>query len=93
MKCTVEIGLKWHDIHTKIRGDLLRYLSNMTVITATLRDAAKLVLLRKRFVEYAAEMDSCGTFMKIDTGVEAILRFFLGNLRGCNAGITEGRDL
>jgi hypothetical protein len=32
-------------------------------------------------------------FMKIATGVQAILRGFLRNLRGCNVGITDGRDL
>jgi hypothetical protein len=47
---------------------------------------------------YAVETASCGmiyfqSFMKIDTGVQAILRFCLRNLRGCDVGITEGRDL
>jgi hypothetical protein len=32
-------------------------------------------------------------FMKIGTGVRAILRFCLGSLRGYNVGITDGRDL
>jgi hypothetical protein len=37
-------------------------------------------------------MASCGmiylpNFMKIGTGVQAILRFCLSNLNGCNAGI------
>jgi hypothetical protein len=30
-------------------------------------------------------------FMKADAGVQAILRFILRNLRGCNVGITDGR--
>jgi hypothetical protein len=43
------------------------------------------------------EMSSCGmicvpSFMKIDTGVQAILRFGPRNLRGCNVSITDGRD-
>jgi hypothetical protein len=43
---------------------------------------------------YAIEMASCGmiytpSFMKIGTGVQAILRFCLSNLRGCEVGITE----
>jgi hypothetical protein len=33
------------------------------------------------------------SFMKISTGVQAILRFSHRNLRGCNVGITDGRDL
>jgi hypothetical protein len=47
---------------------------------------------------YAVEIPSQGmiflpSFMKIDAGVQAILRFCLRNLRGCNVGITDGRDL
>jgi hypothetical protein len=47
---------------------------------------------------YAIEMASCSMtylicFMKIGTGVQAILRLSLRNLRGCNAGITDGKDL
>jgi hypothetical protein len=26
-------------------------------------------------------------------GVEALLRFYLSNFNGCNAGVTDGRDL
>jgi hypothetical protein len=33
------------------------------------------------------------SFMKIGTGIQAILRLCRRNLRGCNVGITEGRDL
>jgi hypothetical protein len=32
-------------------------------------------------------------FKKIGTGVEGILRFCLSNLKGCNVGITDKRDL
>jgi hypothetical protein len=31
--------------------------------------------------------------MKIGTAVQAILRFFLSHFKGCNVGITDGRDL
>jgi hypothetical protein len=46
----------------------------------------------------AVEMASCGmihipSFMKIGTGVRAILRFCLGNLRDCNVAITDGGGL
>jgi hypothetical protein len=42
---------------------------------------------------YAIEMPSCGmlslpSFMKIGTGVQAISRFRLSNLNGCNIDIT-----
>jgi hypothetical protein len=33
------------------------------------------------------------SFMKTGTGVQAILRFYLSNLKGCNADITDERDL
>jgi hypothetical protein len=44
-----------------------------------------------------AEITSYGmiyvpSFMKIGTGVQAVLRLLLGNLRGCNVGITDWRD-
>jgi hypothetical protein len=49
---------------------------------------------------YTVEMASCGmiysylpSFMKIGIGVQAALRFCLRNLRGCNVGITDGKDL
>jgi hypothetical protein len=50
------------------------------------------------FMKYAVEMTLCGMmcithFMKIGTGVQAILRFSFRNLRGCNVGITDGRGL
>jgi hypothetical protein len=48
-------------------------------------------------MKYAVEMVSCGiicipSFMKIDTGVQVILRFCLRNLRGYNVGTADGRD-
>jgi hypothetical protein len=33
------------------------------------------------------------SFMKIDIGVQTILRFCLSNLNSCNVGISDGRDL
>jgi hypothetical protein len=32
-------------------------------------------------------------FMKIGTGIEAVLRFYLVSLKRCNIGITDGWDL
>jgi hypothetical protein len=48
-------------------------------------------------MKYAVGMASCGViyvprFMKIGIGVQAILRFCFRNFRGCNVGITDGRD-
>jgi hypothetical protein len=47
---------------------------------------------------YAVEIASYGmiyipSFMKIGMGVQAILRLCLRNLKGCNFGITDDRDL
>jgi hypothetical protein len=49
-------------------------------------------------MNYVVEIASCGTiylisFIKIGKGVQAILRFGLSNFKGCNVGITDGRDL
>jgi hypothetical protein len=46
-------------------------------------------------MKHAVEMASCGmtympSFMTI--GVQAILRFILRKVRGCDIGTTEGRD-
>jgi hypothetical protein len=41
-------------------------------------------------MKYAVETASRGM---ICTDVQAILRFYLRNLRGCNVGITSGMDL
>jgi hypothetical protein len=51
----------------------------------------------KEFMIYAVEMASCGmiylpSFMKIGTGVQAILKFWIRKLKICNVGITDGRD-
>jgi hypothetical protein len=47
---------------------------------------------------HAVDMVSYGkmyipSLIKIGTGIRAILRLCLRNLRGCNVGITVGRDL
>jgi hypothetical protein len=50
------------------------------------------------FMKYANDMVSGGmiyilSFIKTGTGVQAILRFYLYNLRGCSVSITVERDL
>jgi hypothetical protein len=52
----------------------------------------------KGFKKGAIEMVSRGiiyipSFVKIGIGAQAILSLGLRNLRGCNVGITDGRDL
>jgi hypothetical protein len=49
-------------------------------------------------MKYAVEVALCDmmhipNFMKIGIGFQAILRFCLRNLRGCNVGIIDGRGL
>jgi hypothetical protein len=48
-------------------------------------------------MKYPVEIASCGmihvpSFMKIGRGIQATYKFCLRNLRGCNVGITDGRD-
>jgi hypothetical protein len=57
-----------------------------------------LVLLIEEFYRLLHCDGLCGmiyipSFMKTDVGVQAILRFSIENLRGCNVGITDGRNL
>jgi hypothetical protein len=52
-----------------------------------------LVLLIEEIYEARVEVASCGMmFMKIGTGVQALLRGCLRNLKGWNI-ISDGRDL
>jgi hypothetical protein len=49
-------------------------------------------------MKYTVEMASCGmmyipSFMKIGIDVQSILRFCLNNLKGCDVGNTDGKDL
>jgi hypothetical protein len=55
-----------------------------------------LVLLMGGLMIYAIEMASCGvifllSFMKVGTDLQAMLRFCLSNVNGCNVGITVGK--
>jgi hypothetical protein len=57
-----------------------------------------LVLLNKSFFDYVIELALCGmiyvpSFLKINTRVQAILKFCLRNFRGCYVGIADGGDL
>jgi hypothetical protein len=44
-------------------------------------------------VESSGDTISLPSFMKLGTGVQAVLRFYHSNLNGCNVGISKGRDL
>jgi hypothetical protein len=91
-------GVRGQDIYTKFNDDRFRHLSVITVITATILEVVMLVLPIEGILKYTVQMTSCGiiyiqSFMKIGTGVQAILRFRLINLRGYNVDITNGRGL
>jgi hypothetical protein len=49
-------------------------------------------------VSHAVEMAADGmiwmpSFMAVGLGMQVMLRFFFDNSRGCNVGITNGRNL
>jgi hypothetical protein len=49
-------------------------------------------------MKYAVEMTSCGityvpSFLKIGGDIQAMLRFNFRNVRSCNFGVIDGRDL
>jgi hypothetical protein len=63
-----------------------------------LRECDDVITDGKVFDGKAFEMTFCGmiyilSFVKIGTGVEAILRFYLSNLSGSNVDIANGKDL
>jgi hypothetical protein len=77
-------------------------LSNIKGIISILWEAVLLVLLMQGiygFVVYAVEIALVtmilyiSSFMNNGTDVQAILKFCLRNLRGCNVGVTDGRDI
>jgi hypothetical protein len=91
-------GLRGHDISSKFHGNRFRHLSNITVITATNWEAVILILLIGANYEVGrwddfVWHDMLPSFMKIGTDTAAILRLCLGNLTGCNVGISDVRDL
>jgi hypothetical protein len=91
-------GLRWHYVHTESHDDQFRHSSNIEGITSTVWEAVVLVLLVRgiynvRHWDGVSGMIFLPSIMKIGTGLQAILRFCLRNLRGSNVGITGGRDL
>jgi hypothetical protein len=50
------------------------------------------------YIKYAVEIGSGGmiyipSLIKFGTGVQAILRVWFSNMKGCDVGIDNGRDL
>jgi hypothetical protein len=90
--------MAWH-IHAKFHDNQFRSSCNIKVITSRIWEAIVLVLLMRdlwcmplRWTEVAWYINIT-SFMKIGTGIQANFRFCLSNLKGCNTGITDRRDL
>jgi hypothetical protein len=79
--------LWWHAIPTEFHEDWFRHSRNIQVFTATVWEAVILLILKGGIMKCATEMSSHGMicmlrFMTIGTGVQAIIRFCLSNMRG-----------
>jgi hypothetical protein len=79
----------------------IMHLSNVMAITAKIWEPVMLVINIEGIYE-VCRWDGfilhdirikLSSFMKMGTGVQAILRFSLRNIKGCNSGITDGRDV
>jgi hypothetical protein len=91
-------GFMQHDILTKFHEDLYGHSSNIKILSQKFERLLCWYYLWEGFIIYAVEMASCRmiclpSFVKIATGVQAILKFYLRNLEGYNVGITYRRDL
>jgi hypothetical protein len=103
IKCPVEVDssgmIYTYSVHTKFHHDQFRYLSNITIITATnMRGCNVGTSNRRELMESVIEMAAYvmiyePSLLKIYARIQAILRFFQRNLRGCNIVITEEREL
>jgi hypothetical protein len=78
-------GLRWHDIRPKFHYNWIRHLSNVRVSTSTIWEAVILVLLIER--NHAVCLSDGFTRHDIHTDVQAILRFKIRYMKGCNIGI------
>jgi hypothetical protein len=83
-------------IHVKFHDDWFPHSSNIKLITSIIQEDSVLVLMTEGIYEVRLEIASCGiicisSFMKTGIDIQAIFRFCLSNLRGCNIGVTDGR--
>jgi hypothetical protein len=107
-ECKIWDGLRCHDTHTNYNNDWFRHSnligeihtdtpSNIKFLSQKFDRLPCWYYWREEFMInrwYGFMWHDClPSFMKIFGGVQAILRFCLRNLRGCEVGITDGRDL
>jgi hypothetical protein len=90
-------GFVWHDIHSKFHEDWFRLSSNIKVLPLWFQWLWCSYYRSKGFLKCAFETRSGGaiymqSFTKIGTGVQAILRCYLGSLNGCHVGIIDMMD-
>jgi amino acid permease len=73
------------------------HLSNTKVITAIIWETLKLVLLMGAIYKVrrwdSSIWHNIQSFIKTGVGIQTTLMFGLINFKGCNVGITEGREL
>jgi hypothetical protein len=93
-------GLRWHDILTKSNADRFRHSSNIKGITSTIWEAILLVLLMRDLwctpLKWAQVAWYTCTYQVSWRSVQAFkyhYGYYSNNLRGCNVGITDRRDL
>jgi hypothetical protein len=81
-------GLMWHDIRTKSHDYRFKHWSNISSITSTIWEDIVLVLLMRRIYD-VRHWDGCRwhmyipSFMTIDTGIQAILRYLRSERPQC----------
>jgi hypothetical protein len=85
-----------HTVHTKFHKDWYRHSRNTDAFSLKCERLWCWYYLWEGYKMYTIQMPSCGmiflpSFMKIGTGIQAILMFCLSNLCGPNDGVTYGR--
>jgi hypothetical protein len=82
-------------VFTSIRRDTHSHYKQYYGFVSDISQAAMSVLLMEgtHNARHCNGFMYVASFMKIGTGVQAILRFGLRNFRGCDVGITDGRDV
>jgi hypothetical protein len=91
-------GPRWHDIHPKFHDDPFRHSSNITITAATIFEAVMLVLVLGEIYELRRWdglrwLHIYTKFHEVWYRRSSNIKVISQNVRGCNVGITDGRDL